>query len=335
MILITGATGHVGNTLVHDLCQKGEAIRLFLPDNEPVKALDGLTFELVTGDITDAEKVNEVCQDVDYVYHLAGLVDINPKDSDMLERVNVQGTKNIVDACLAQKVKRLVYISSIHAIPEPPKGIAIIEAQETAFPNKDLLGPYARSKSQATAEVYAGIKRGLNAVMLFPSGIIGPGDYRGSEFGKVISYLLGKKNQHTFACFNGEYNFLDVRDVSAALQLAMHVGRSGEGYVLSGHALSIADLYRMVLLEAGKTSIKLIMFPVTLVKFAAKLVGTAARVFHFKPFFTPYSINVLQSNSEIDSSKAEKELGFKARPLEETLIETVRWLQKRKAMGLS
>lgn len=208
------------------------------------------------------------------------------------------------------------------------------EASAEAFPDLHLLGPYALSKSAATAAVYDGIRRGLNAVMLFPSGIIGPGDYRGSEMGKVISYLLGKKDQHTFACFNGEYNFVDVRDVSTALQNAMEKGRSGEGYLLSGHTLSIADLYRKVLLATGKTSIKLIMFPVQLVKFAAQIVLAFARLIHKKPFFTPYSIAVLQSNAEIDSSKAEKELGFKARPLDETLLETVRWLQAKKATGL-
>lgn len=333
MILITGATGHVGNTLIHDLAKQGENMRLFLPDNEPVKALDGLKFELITGDITDYSKVLEACHGIKQVYHLAGLVDISPKDTKSLNQVNVLGTKNIVQACLEQQVERLVYISSVHAIPEPPKGIAITEADETAFPNTQLLGPYALSKSAATAAVYHGIEQGLDAVILFPSGIIGPGDYRGSEMGKVISFLLGKSKSHTLACFNGEYNFVDVRDVSIALQKAMALGRKGEGYIISGHTMSISDLYRKVFVAMGKTSIKLVMFPVTLVKFAAKVVVSFARFLRKKPFFTPYSISVLQSNSKMDPSKAERELGFKARPIDETLIETVRWLQARRAAG--
>lgn len=333
MILITGATGHVGNTLIHDLARQGEEIRLFLPGNEPVKALDGLKFELITGDISDLPKVQEACKGVKQVYHLAGLVDISPKDAQRLELVNVTGTKNIVQACLDQKVERLVYVSSVHAIPEPPKGTAITEVDASAFPNYELMGPYALSKSAATAAVYEGIKKGLDAVILFPSGIIGPGDYRGSEMGKVISFLLGKTKSHTFACFNGEYNFVDVRDVSIALQKAMQLGRKGEGYLISGHSMSIPELYRKVLFVMGKSSIKLIMFPLTLVMFAAKIVLSFARLLKKKPFFTPYSISVLQSNSKMDGSKAERELGFKARPIDETLIETVRWLQARKAAG--
>ncbi len=334
MILVTGATGHVGNTLVHELAASGEDIRLFLQENEAVRALGGLKFELIIGDICDQNKVTEACKGVDYVYHLAGLVDISPKDSYLLENVNVHGTENIVEACLVQGVKRLVYVSSIHAIPEPPMGTAISEAKEEAFPDLNLLGPYALSKSAATAAVYSGIKRGLDAVMLFPSGIIGPGDYRGSEMGKVISYLLGKTKQHIFPCFNGAYNFVDVRDVAQALQLAMHKGRRGEAYVLSGHNLTVPELYRKVLQVAGRTSVKLIMIPLALVKFGAKIALAFARLMNRKPFFTPYSIAVLQTNSEIDASKAEKELGFKARPLEVTLVETIHWLQARRLLGL-
>lgn len=328
MILITGATGHVGNTLVHDLAKKGYDLRLFLQPNEAVGALDGLKFDLVCGDIRDPEAVDRAVAGCDHVFHLAGLIDISPKDAKLLEEINVDGTRNIVRSCLKYKVQRLVYISSVHAIPEPPKGTAIREPGRSAFPDKSLKGAYAISKSKATAAIYEGIDQGLDAVMLFPSGIIGPGDYRGSQMGKVIRYLLGKNRSKTLPCFQGSYNFVDVRDVSYALQAAMEKGHPGEGYIISGHTMTIPQLFRHVAKWMGKTKVKLVMFPGWLVMAAARVVQRFAHLFNRKPFFTPYSLEVLDSNSEMDASKAETDLGFKARPLEETLDETASWLTR-------
>ena len=330
MILITGATGHVGNTLIHDLMKTGERLRLFLPPSESVAPLDGLTFDLVLGDIRNAGDVDRAVAGCDQVYHLAGLVDISPRNAQLLDEVNVLGTRHIVQSCLKHHVKRLVYISSVHAIPEPPKHIPIKEPSREAFPDEHLPGPYALSKSRATHEVYLGIEAGLDAVLLFPSGIIGPGDFKGSEMGKVLNYLLGKSSRSIYACFKGEYNFVDVRDVSRALQLAMQKGRSGQGYLISGHNITIRDLFRYVAAWTGQQSIKLITFPLWLVKMAARIVSGFARLFRTKPFFTPYSIAVLDSNSLMDSAKAEHELGFRARPLEETLKSTLSWLAKRR-----
>ncbi len=331
MILITGATGHLGNTLIHDLMKTGADLRLFLQPNEPVVALDGVKFDLVVGDIRDEEAVDRAVSGCDYVYHLAGVIDISPKDHELLEGVNVLGTRNVVNACLKHKVRRLVYVSSVHAIPEPPMHIAIKEPEREAFPDKTLLGPYAISKSKATHEVYLGVERGLDAVLLFPSGIIGPGDFRGSEMGKVLNYLLKKNNNSIYACFKGQYNFVDVRDVARALQLAMDKGNPGQGYLIPGHTITIADLFRYVARWTGRSTIKLILFPVGLVKAAARVVARFARLFKKKPFFTPYSISVLESNSEMDASKAEKELGYKPRPLEDTLNSTLNWITKRSA----
>ena len=333
MILVTGATGHVGNVLVHDLAQSGEELRLFLQPTESVGSLSGIAFQLICGDIRDRETVMKACEGVDYVYHLAGLIDIAPKDGELMNEVNVIGTRNIVEACLANGVKRLVFTSSIHALPEQPIGTAFREVGADAFPRTDLLGAYARSKSAATAEVYKGIEKGLDAVMLFPTGIIGPGDYRGSEMGRVVRYLMGKSRSHLLPCFKGAYDFVDVRDVSSALIAAMRQGRKGEGYLIAGHRLSIPDLYRNVLKNVGRHSIRLVMFPLWLVRFASSIVLKWAHLLNRKPFFTPYSIDVLMSNSEVDASKAARELNFKPRDMDDTLRETVSWFDRLKAYG--
>ena len=149
MILITGATGHVGNNLLRSLSKKGETLRLFLQPQESVGALEGTHFDLSVGDIRNPEDVNRAVEGCEKVYHLAGLVDIAPKQVNLLEEVNVLGTRNIVEACLKYNVKRLVFISSVHALPESPKGSKLKELGAAAFPNTTLLGAYAVSKSKA------------------------------------------------------------------------------------------------------------------------------------------------------------------------------------------
>lgn len=341
MILVTGATGHLGNNFLRTLLQaeakKGAAataLRIFVPPGERLDCLDGLSFELCYGDIRRAEDLDRACQGVDYVYHLAGLVDIAPKNDQALKAINVLGTRNVVEACLRHGVRRLVYVSSIHALPDLPKDQTIRELDARAFPNPDLLGPYARSKSEATAEVYRGVAQGLDAVLIFPTGIIGPGDYRASQFGKVLLHLLHKRRARRLFCFEGAYDFVDVRDVSQAILAAMERGRSGEGYIISGHRLSIAELYKTVFSFLGRQSVKLIFLPLRLVRFAASLVLRLARICHRKPFFTPYSIDVLKSNSQVDHSKAQRELGYRPRPIQETLEETLAWLYQREALEL-
>ncbi len=327
MILITGATGHVGNTLVHDLAKNKIPIRVFLPPNESILPLDGIQCELFCGDISNDEDVLRAVEGCDYVYHLAGLIDLMPSHRRRLERVNVQGTQNIVNACLRCRVKRLVYISSVHALPEPDKGQTLTELDASAFPNFTLHGPYAITKSQATAAIYNGIRQGLDAVIIFPSGIIGPFDFKDSQMGKVLRKLLCKKNLQHLRIFRGGYNFVDVRDVAKALQLAMEKGRSGEGYIIAGHHLTLKDLFAQVALWKGITEPKFTNYPLFLVKSAAKVVEKFASWFRRKPAFTAYSIDVLNSNAAMSTQKAVRELGFKPRALDDTLKATFHWLQ--------
>ena len=159
--------------------------------------------------------------------------------------------------------------------------------------------------------------------MIFPSGIIGPYDHRGSQMGSVLKTLLKAKNMKTYPCFKGGYNFVDVRDVVIALQLAMEHGRSGEGYLITGHSITIPELFQLVARWMGKTQSSL-YFSLWLVKFAARIVVSLLD-YLIKTFFTPYSIEVLDYNSDMDHSKAVKELGFKPRPLEETINDTLKW----------
>ncbi|NLZ70702.1 MAG: NAD-dependent epimerase/dehydratase family protein [Clostridiaceae bacterium] len=327
MILVTGASGHVGNVLVRQLAERNEPLRLFMQPNETVVSLDGINCEIAVGDIRDAAAVDRAVKGCNKVFHLAGIIDISSGHDDLLRTVNVEGTRNIVNSCLANGVDRLVYVSTIHAIPEPPHGVTIKEAERRAFPSQDLLGPYAKSKSAATDVVYKGIEQGLDAVIVFPTGIIGPGDYRGSYFGNFLSYLLKNSRRRSLPCFKGAYDFVDVRDVSDALIKAMNHGESGQGYILSGHRITLTEMFREVSQIVNRRKVRLVIFPLWLVKFGAFVITFFARLFRRRPFYTMYSIQVLESNSEVDNSKARAKLGYSPRPMDITLRETIEFLK--------
>jgi dihydroflavonol-4-reductase len=176
VIVVTGATGHVGNVLVRELLARGHVVRALVLPNDDRRPLAGLNVEIVHGDVTDPTSLKTAFAGADLIYHLAGIVTIMPGMAGILERVNVGGVRNVAAACRATGVRRLVYTSSIHAIAEPPHGTVIDESQP--FDPDRVLGDYARSKARATLllldEVHKG---GLDAVICCPTGVIGPWDY--------------------------------------------------------------------------------------------------------------------------------------------------------------
>jgi len=196
MIVITGATGHLGNVLVRKLMNRNAKIRVLVLPGEDVSSLEGLEVEKIEGNVCTPDSLRRAFKGADTVYHCAGIISILPGQQKKLFRVNVTGTQNVVNMCLEEKVKRLVYISSIHAFSEPEKGIVIDESRR--FDPENVLGEYSKSKALGTLEVIKGIKRGLDAVILCPSGIIGPYDYHISEMGKLIVQVVYEKINYHF-----------------------------------------------------------------------------------------------------------------------------------------
>lgn len=327
MILVTGATGHIGNVLVSQLASQypQETIRLFLQKHEKLHMFDGLTLEIFFGDIRRENDVRRAVSGARLVFHLAGLIDTAPRHPRLLDQVNIGGTRLIVEACLASHVERLIYVSSVHALADLPDNQLISETRD--FPVPDLLGPYAQSKSAATAAVYDGIHRGLDAVIVFPSGVIGPYDFQKSQMGQLFRYLSTQGWLKVVMSFNGAYNFVDVRDVVSGMIAVAQKGRTGEGYILSGYRVTlreVIDLERKVL---GQRLPLVFFAPNWLVRAAAWIATGFSRLLRIKPIFTPYSISVLESNCNISHAKATAELGYQPRPLIETFRDSITWMQ--------
>ncbi len=320
MILVTGAGGHIGNVLVKLLYKKGHKdLRIFVQENEDISYIERYAKEVARGDIRDPFAVSAAVRGCEYVFHLAGLVQISGVRKKQVFDINVGGTRNVVQACVEKGVKRLVHVSSVHALKEPEAG-AIDETLDPDFSN--LPGAYGKSKAMGTIEVINAIQKGLDAVIVFPTGVIGPFDFRSSYTGSAIKgYIDASKPQYYF---DGKYDFVDVRDVADGIYRAWKVGEKGQGYIISGSVSSLEDIIDAVEKTIGNT-IRRRKVPRLLVQIAAVLAPVYYAAARKKPVLSKYSIDVLMSNSCISCEKAQEKLGYKARPLSRTIRDMVRW----------
>ena len=246
MVFVTGGTGLIGSFLLRALRARGLAVRALHRGAVPAGAAPGV--EWIAGDLLDTEQLRvALTPDVTHVFHCAGLVSYAPQDEDLLLAVNVQGTAAVVDTCLERPGIRLVHVSSVAALGRPaagaqpgPDGRTIVT--ETATWDLGAAYPaYATSKYLGELEVWRGIAEGLDAVMVNPSVVLGPGDWSRSST-RLLRYA---HQQHRFYT-RGLLNFVDVRDVVAQL-LALgldHPELSAERYVLSADAVPLGEFFR-------------------------------------------------------------------------------------------
>lgn len=321
MIIVTGATGHIGNVLIRKLNERGEKVGIISNSKRHLDSLQGLDYTLYEGDVRDLDFVKSVFAKAEKVYHLAALISIMPGTLKQLEDVNLRGTLNVLKACQETGIKKLVYTSSTHTLRELPKGTPLTEIVETDLSVVD--GDYAKSKIKATLAVFEAAKQGLNAVVVFPSGVIGPYDFKPSETGKrLLSFIKGYLRFHV----DGMYNFVDVRDVANGLINAMEKGVAGEGYILCGYPITVKEMFELSAKGIGKKRTT-IPFPFGVAYASATVLENAARVLKFTPTFTTYALRVLRSNPEISFEKAKRELGYQPRPLDDSFVDIINWFQ--------
>ena len=179
-VVVTGATGHIGANLIRTLLAQGRPVRAMLHKDR--RATEGLGVDIVEGDICDLNSLYKAFDGAEVVYHLAAHISLLMNDWSRLESVNIIGTRNVVEACLANGVRRLVHCSSIHAHVQQPLDVPMDESRPLVNSVKHV--PYDRSKAAGEREVQKGIEKGLNAVIVNPTGVVGPYDYKPSHFGE-------------------------------------------------------------------------------------------------------------------------------------------------------
>lgn len=326
LYLVTGAMGHLGNTIIHKLLKQGCQVRgLALPGEKDV-IFPQAGVQIVRGDVRSPLSLAQFFSNPEgrdlIVIHTAGIVSIAGGHQKKVYDVNVGGTKNIVDLCVRYQVKKLVHISSVHAIPELSKGRVIEEVNQ--FCTDQVRGLYAKTKAEATQYVLDSVKRGLDASVIHPSGIIGPYDYgHGHLTQLILDYMDGRLS----ACVRGGYDFVDVRDVADAAIACASRGKAGECYICSGGYHDISEVLQLLHEITGKKEIRTVL-PMWFAKASAPLAEVYYKIRRQPPLYTSYSLYTLGSNAQFSHQKATEQLEFAPRPLKETLQDTVEWLAK-------
>jgi len=316
--MVTGAAGYLGSVLVRKLYELGySVISLALP-GENADYIAPYS-EVRYADVCDKAALERAARDADVIIHLAGIIDIGTRHRALIRRVNVGGTRNVAEFC-KERGKRMIYCSSVHAIPCLPDDGVMTETRE--FDPDKVRGLYSKTKAEATAMVLAMAAEGLDVMVAFPSGIIGPYERRLSNIGQVISdFLCGRLT----AYIDGQYNFVDVRDVASGLIGMVEHWHSGECYILSGEVITVKRMIEVIAAAGEKKMIK-----TKLPHWFIMSTGYLAEFYYFimrkKPLFTYYSIRTLRDNCNFSNQKARSEIGFSARPAQESLTDMTRWI---------
>jgi len=326
LIAVTGASGHLGANLIRTLLERGERVRvLFHRDG---RALEGLDLETVRGDILDPDSLRRTFEGAAIVYHLAARISIAGDRDGLVYRTNVEGTRNVVDACLECGVKRLVHFSSIHAFSGKPED-GIIDETGRLVPDHPGTVDYDRSKMLGELEVGRGIKDGLDAIIISPTGVIGPYDYKPSRMGQV---LMDISRNRLPALIDGGYNWVDARDVIKLTLAASETAPSGAKYLASGDWGHFRDLSRIIGEVSGRPVTRRIT-PMWLGRLVAPVALGWARLTRSQPHFTPEALHALRSHRYVSHQKASSELGYESRPIEETIEDTLSWFKESGMLG--
>jgi dihydroflavonol-4-reductase len=323
LTLVTGATGYLGVELVRELRAQGREVRALIRSEDAGRRLEGTGAATILGDVTRPETLPPALEGVSRVFHLAGVVGHRASDQRRLQQVNVEGSRNLLEAAATAGVERIVYTSSVGAMgpaatPEYPRS-----EQHFLLDGDDGRGDfrYSRSKAQGEALALGAAAAGRDVVVVNPGFVIGPGDVHRVSAWPIEEYLRGRVR----FVVRGGLSYVDVRDVVAGHLLAERRGVSGQRYLLinSEGNLSYPDFFARVGDVAGHRRWQ-VKSPVGALTPGLRL----ARALRLT--FVPVDDNELRSGAYwwfYRSDKARQQLGFTTRPLDETLADTIAWFQ--------
>ena len=348
--VVTGAAGFLGNNVVRKLLAQGERVRAAVymgqehasqtppthpqpdpPHDDPPRAdsvppaladLQGdQNLEIVRMDVRDLESVQDAFTSSGtpvWVVHCAGIVSIAGNVTALVEETNVGGTANVVAAARSKGVERLVYVSSVHAMPEVD-GVARELDRAEDFDPAAVHGEYAKTKAAATRIVLSAPD--LWRVVVFPSGMAGPYDFGDTHLTRLVRDAASGT---LFISVRGGYDFADVRDVADATIAAVEKGHNGRTYLLPGHYCPVSQLVSAV--ASARGHFRPAALPLWVARSIAPLAEFIARLRGTAPLFTKYSLRVLDEPGRFSSERARRELGYAPRPLQDTVRDALDWV---------
>lgn len=319
-IFITGATGYVGNQLAHELALQGKELNILVRDIHAANLPGCNNIKLFKGDITDRKSIALAIKDCTHVYHCAAIAKLALADRNAFFDVNVQGTRNILEASLNANVQKLVFTSSA-AVFGPTLTIPFTENSSRIEPFES---DYDHSKYLAENLVREFVTRGLNAVIVNPSRVYGPGPATYSNaVNRMMQYIMNKKIVVLPKIDHYLSNYCYIGDVVNGHILAMKKGLAGENYILGGENISYGQLLQSVTTYAA-TKNHIIKIPVPILK----VIAFISRLINKNTELTPAMITRFAKHRLLNSEKAKNKLGYRITPFEEGIKSTVDFLKK-------
>lgn len=317
--LVTGATGLLGNNVVRNLIENGHSVRALVRESSDDRPLADVDVEIVKGDIREPDAVTSAVAGIDVVVHSAGFVKIGWRQRHLHQQINVDGARNVAQAALEQQA-RLIHVSSMNTLgigwPDRPAD------EESANP-KIYSCPYVESKKAGEQEVLARVKQGLRATIVHPGYMLGPWDWHPSS-GQM---LLEVVKRWTPVAPGGAFSLADARDVAAGIHNAIEQGEVGRHYIMAGHNMRYADSWKLFTrVCGGKPAIWRMR------AFAHWWIGHVGdlweRLSKKEVVFNSAAMKLSNQCHTFSSTRAQRELGYRIRPAEETIKDTWQWFKE-------
>ncbi|QMU31325.1 NAD-dependent epimerase/dehydratase family protein [Adhaeribacter radiodurans] len=311
MVFVTGSRGLIGSYLLRQLLAEGHQVKALIRTEPTPDDFQHPNLKYIVGDILDVSALQLAIENNDYIFHCAGLVSYAPQDADLLKQINVEGTANIVNTCLARQNVKLCHVSSIAAIGQQ-KNTNILNENAKWDPQADV-SVYASSKYFGELEVWRGVAEGLAAVIVNPSVVLGPSDWTRSST-QLFKYVF---NQNSF--YTGGYlNFVDVRDVVSSMLALTFSDVTGERFILNAGQVLYKEFFTNIAINLNRKAPG-VKVPSALAEVIWRLESLRSFFTGKRPLITKDTARITKRNYFFTSEKLKKQLAFSFKSLEETL----------------
>jgi dihydroflavonol-4-reductase len=324
--LVTGATGFLGSHVARQLCARGERVRVLARSTSDRRALKDLPVETVEGDLRDSASLDKALAGITRVFHVAADYRLWARDSREIYESNVTGTRNLLAAARKARVEKFVYTSTVATVAVDRAAMPT-EATESTI--DEMVGHYKRSKWMAEQEARRAAHEGVPVVIAMPTTPVGPGDWKPTPTGKIIvDFLNGRMPGYV----QTGLNFVAVEDAAAGHLLVAEEGKVGQRYLLGAENLTLKQVLNILAKITGRPAPKR-KIPHAVALLAAYADTAISRLRGREPQIPVEGVKIARHMMFVDSSKAQRELGFAPGPVEAALERAVHWYQENGYIG--
>jgi len=322
LVFLTGATGFVGSHVARSLAAQGADLRLLVRPASDLRNIQELQAERVIGDLRDTASLKKAVAGCDVIFHVAADYRLWVRDPEQMYRSNVEGTRAILEAARENKVRRVVYTSSVATMGFQSNGHLADEDSPVSLAN--MIGPYKRSKFMAEEIAVEAGRSGMDVVVVNPTTPVGERDIKPTPTGRIVVDFLKKKFP---AYVDTGLNLVDVAECARGHVAALEKGKSGERYILGGENLTLKQILDKLAVITGLPSPSIKVPHVV-----ALATGVVDQVFtgyirNREPRATIDAVRMGRKKMFVSSSKAERHLGWKIVPVDGALRLAVEWFQ--------